>query len=236
MSIYESHLHQMQETLRTRLLTMGTRAEQAVDNACYALVHRDAEMARKVIDGDSEIDAMENEIDEHALSILACAQPVAKDLRFVISTVRMVLDVERIGDQAVHIARRAISLRKRAPSILIGDLESYGARSSMIVHNSMQSFQNNSVEQALEVCLNDADIVLQTEEISRKIIDSVVEQSVDAYLGMHALLVVRALDRVCHRALNIAEHTYFMVQGENIKHRLHRLRSEIQNRADSDSG
>ena len=221
MPIQENYLHQMLETLRTRLLTMGTRAQQALDNACYALVHRDVELAQKVIDGDNEIDAMENEIDETSLAILACAQPVARDLRFVISTLRMVLDVERIGDQAVLIAKRAISLRDLTPSILIGDLESYGARSSLLVHNAMLSVQNNSVQQAREVCLSDADTVLLTEEISRKIIDSVVEQTVDAHLGMNALLVVRALDRVCHRAQNIAEHTYFMVQGENVKHRLH---------------
>ncbi|MDR2726559.1 MAG: phosphate signaling complex protein PhoU [Deltaproteobacteria bacterium] len=221
MRVQESYLHHMLETLRTRLLTMGARVQQALDNACYALVHRDAELAQKIIDGDCEIDAMENEIDEHALAILACAQPVAKDLRFVISTVRMVLDVERIGDQAVLIARRALSLRDRPPSILIGDLESYGARSSLLLHNALQSFQNRSVQQALEVCLSDTDTVLLTEEISRKIIDSVVDQAVDAHLGMHALLVVRGLDRVCHRAQNIAEHTYFMVQGENIKHRPH---------------
>jgi len=219
MPIQETHLRQIQENLRTRLLTMGTRVEKALDNACYALVHRDVELAQKVIDGDSEIDAMENEIDEASLAVLACTQPVAKDLRFVISSVRMVLDVERIGDEAVLIARRAIALRDRPPSVLIGDLEDFGARAGLLLHNALQSFQNYAAHQALEVCRNDVMGNQLTEEISRKIIDSVVDQSADAHIGMHALLVVRGLDRICHRAQNIAEHTYFMVQGESIKHR-----------------
>jgi phosphate transport system protein len=102
---------------------------------------------------------------------------------------------------------------------LIGDLENYGARSSRLMQTALQSFQNKSVPQALEVCLSVADTARMTEDISRKIMDSVVEQAVDAQLGMHALLVVKAFDRICHRTQNIAEHTYFMVQGENIKHR-----------------
>ena len=221
MPIQENYLHQMLESLRTRLLTMGAKTQQALDKACYALVHRDADMARKVIEGDSEIDAMENEIDENSLAILARTQPVARDLRFVISAVRMVLDIERIGDEAVLIAKRALCLRDLPPSAVIGDLESYGNRSSALLRNALQAFQEGSISQAMEVSHSDAATGVLTEEVTRIIMDNVVEGTVDPHIGMHALLVVRALDRVCRRTQNIAEHTYFMVQGENIKHRPH---------------
>lgn len=219
MTSQENYLHQMLETLRTRLLTMGAKTQQALDHAVYALVHRDAERAHQVIKNDYDIDMMENEIDESALAILARTQPVARDLRFVISAVRMVLDIERIGDEAALIAKSAIALRDLSPSILIGDLEAFGAYAGSLLRDALLAFQDGDTSRALALCHSVAEATAHTEAVTKTTMDTVLGQSVNPHIALYALLVVRALDRVCHRAQNIAEHTYFMVRGENIKHR-----------------
>ncbi|MEG2005644.1 MAG: PhoU domain-containing protein, partial [Bilophila sp.] len=104
----ETFIHQRLDSLRTRLLTMGAKTQQALDDASMAVLNKDLPRAAAVLDGDCEIDALENEIDEAALTCLARSQPVARDLRFIMASVRMVLDLERIGDEAVTIAERVL--------------------------------------------------------------------------------------------------------------------------------
>ena len=115
MTSQETRLQQMLVTLRTRLLVMCAATGLALDDACRALKEGDVGRASAVIDGDDAINALENEIDEKALSLLARVQPVAGDLRFVVIALRMVADLERIGDEAASIAERTLIMQGLPP-------------------------------------------------------------------------------------------------------------------------
>src|SRR6476659_8121950 len=123
------------KTLRDRLATMGGRCEQQITLAMESLSERDDDLARKVIDGDHEIDRDENEIDELALQILATRQPVASDLRFITMSLKFVTDLERIGDLAAGIAKRALELNRMDPLAPNVGLDGLAA----LVHKNLRS-------------------------------------------------------------------------------------------------
>lgn len=225
MTHQENYLHQMIANMRTHLLTMGAKTQQALDDACYALMQRDDALARKVIADDKFINAMENEIDSDCLNILALSQPVAKDLRFAVVGLRMVLDVERIGDEAVQIAHQSILIGEVQHGELLEPLRTYSDKARDLLRTAMNGFRDGDLDLAALVCHSDVLMATLTAEMSRKIMDSADTSVTDTHQAMHALLIGRALDRVCHRAQNIAEHTYFMVKGVNIKH----LPSDVSN-------
>ena len=118
MAYQEHYTQQLLDNLRAKLLIMGSKTQQALDDAAIAVLNHDLPRAAAVLDGDTDIDDLENEIDEATLNILARTQPVARDLRFLMSVVRMVLDLERIGDESVVVAEQVTLSDKPVPSIV----------------------------------------------------------------------------------------------------------------------
>jgi phosphate transport system protein len=227
MTIQETYLQHLVEQLRTRLLVMCSLARNAVNNACAALCEKNISLAIAVIDNDSALDGLENEIDAMALSLLARAQPVARDLRFVVSALRMVIDLERIGDEAVIIAERALLMQdmpldaRNMPTTPQLTQLMDAARNSL--RDSIKAFQEEDCALALQVCRSHDDIA----QIEMHLIhDSLPEYRslphdarVDKMYTMHLILVTRSLNRIYRRAENLAEHAYFMVEGSSLKHR-----------------
>ena len=216
---HENYQHQMIDTLRTRLLTMGAQSQEALHNATIALLTGNADKAQAVRTGDDLIDTMENEIDTMALGILARSQPVAKDLRFVVTALRMVLDLERIGDESVLVAKQALRMRELEPYELSPAIAHISARSNDLLHTALESFQQGNVEQALQITGMNTEISDLFVTCTEQIVHGLSVQQASPWGAMSALMAVRALDRVCRRAQNIAEHTYFMVEGISLKHR-----------------
>lgn len=217
----ETHLEQMLVSLRTRLLVMCASTGIAFENACNALVTRNVGAATAVMEGDSIVDALEIEIDAKALSLLARTQPVARDLRFVISTLRMVIDLERIGDEAQSIAERTLVMQNLPPSPVMDEVKSYIALAQRSYNDAVTSFRDGNVQLALEVCRNDDDGRQKEVSILQNIMSHLTSNPplINPYVAMHIILITRSVSRVWGRASNIAEHAYFTVEGVSLKHR-----------------
>lgn len=219
----ETYLHSLLEQLRTRLLMMCVRVEETVVNACTALCDGNETLASAVIDADSSIDELENEVEEMALSLMVRSQPVARDLRFVVSAQRMVVDLERIGDEAVAIAERVLLLRG------IPQLPAFGLMRQMMdmaqrsLHDAIIAFRDGDTSLALRLCRGTDDIVqLEVhllQHVMRDLGGAAGRTETTAWPALHAILVARSLSRIFGRASNIAEHCYFMKKGVSIKHK-----------------
>ena len=219
----ETQLQQMLTQLRTKLLMMGAAVGIALDEACAALEEGNSVRATEVIDGDSAINTMENEIDELALSLLVRNQPVAHDLRFVVGALRMVIDMERIGDEAASIAERTVALEEPLPD---GVMQAVGLlmRSAITLYvQAMDAFRTENKTASLKLCHADGEIARQEMTALQHVMDSFRGEPDGrskgvGYEGMNSILICRSLNRICRRCSNIAEHTYFIVDGINIKH------------------
>lgn len=217
----ETHLQQMLVTLRTRLLVMCASTSIALEDAATALIHKDVGRANAVIDGDEAIDALENEIDDKALSLLARAQPVARDLRFVVSALRMVVDLERIGDEAVSIAERAIIMQDLSAYPIMEDVVAFMDLAREAFDDAVAAYRDGDMETALRISRNE-DEAIQTEvRIIQKAMQHLAmpEPQIDPHAAMHIILIARSLTRIWRRSANIAEHAYFTCEGLSLKHR-----------------
>ena len=219
----ETQLQQMLTQLRTKLLMMGAAVGIALDEASAALKEGNSVRATEVVGGDSAINAMENEIDELALSLLVRNQPVAQDLRFVVGALRMVIDLERIGDEAASIAERTIALKEPLPDAVMQAVEVLMHSAISMYVQAMDAFRTESKTASLKLCHADSEIASQEMSALQHVMDSFCGEPDErskgtGYEGMNSILICRSLNRICRRCSNIAEHTYFIVDGINIKH------------------
>jgi phosphate transport system protein len=216
-----SHFHAELELLTEKLLRMAALSRQALAEALKAFSECDSALAREVIDRDAEINRMECELDDISLRLLALEQPVALDLRRVVGTMRMTIDLERVGDEALHIAERAIFLSQLPPAPLPAHLDELAFRVSEMLDKALSAFQGGDTDLAQEVCRMDAGIAdlnvlvlkdaLQQVENSSRTTPS-LERSI------HEVVAGRSLERIGDKAANIAEATIFIVKGVSIKH------------------
>ncbi|MDL2316527.1 phosphate signaling complex protein PhoU [Desulfovibrio sp. OttesenSCG-928-A18] len=223
MSPKETQLEQSIFQLRTRLLVMCASVGIAVDEACDSLASGNMGKACAVVDGDTAINALENDIDEMALSILVRNQPVAQDLRFVVAALRMVIDLERIGDEAVNIAERAVILHEALPEPVMDPVFALMESAKKSYKHAVEAFRLLDGGKALALCRNDDESTQEEVKALHRIMDYFCLEAHSgngdtSYTGMHGILICRALNRICRRAANIAEHSYFIAEGVNIKH------------------
>jgi phosphate transport system protein len=206
-------------TLRERLTTMGGRCEQQITLAMEALTERDDELARKVIEGDQLIDRDEVEIDELALQILATRQPVASDLRFITMALKFVTDLERIGDLAGGIAKRALELNRLpalTPSVDLGQL-------SALVHKNLKaaldSFVSKDADRATAVIQADREIDKLNASLFAELIAHVATDPATVTRVLPLSSVCRYLERVGDHVKNLAEEVVYMVRAQDVRHR-----------------
>ncbi|WP_302413556.1 phosphate signaling complex protein PhoU [uncultured Desulfovibrio sp.] len=215
-----NYLQQLLATLRTRLLVMAASVGIALEEAGKALAANDPGRATAVMENDAAIDALENEIDEMALQLLARTQPVAGDLRFVVSALRMVVDLERIGDEAVSVAEQAVLMQDTPGCAVIPQVLPMFQRAREAYEQAVRIFRENRADEALQ-CIHGDGEALQCEV---RIIQGIMERLSDPTSGlkpplaMHIILITRSLTRIWRRSINIAEHVYFISQGESLKH------------------
>lgn len=213
-----TRFHQGLEDLKQRLLIMGGLAEQAVDRAIHAYVTRDVGISQKVLEDEKTINASEREIDEQAVDLLAMQQPMAVDLRFLFSVIKINADLERVGDQAVNIAERVIDMSKLPASDLPVDIARMASIAAAMVHQSLQAFIEENAELAQQVLERD-DVV---DEINREAFESLTRLMTSnpelTRQALDALIVARNLERVADHATNIAEDVIFWVRGADVRH------------------
>jgi len=206
-------------TLRERLATMGERATQQIALAMRALADKDDEHAREVIKADALIDRDENDVDELALQILATRQPVASDLRFITMSLKFVVDLERIGDLATGIAKRALELN-RLPALDRGvDLASLASLVQKNLHAALDSFVKRDAERATSVITADIEIDKLNASLFAELIAHVATDPATVTRVLPLTSVCRYLERIGDHVKNLAEEVVYMVKATDVRHR-----------------
>jgi phosphate transport system protein len=212
---FESELR----TLREKLATMGSRAEEQITLAMRALSERDDDLARHVIETDQTIDRDENEIDELALQILATRQPVASDLRFITMSLKFVVDVERIGDLAAGIAKRALELNRLPPLDSKVDLQRLAALAQKNLHAALDAFVKKDADAATAVIQADTEIDKLNASLFAELIAHVATDPATVTRVLPLTSVCRYLERVGDHVKNLAEEVVYMVRATDVRHR-----------------
>lgn len=205
--------------LNKLLLSQGATVEQNVYNAVKSLSERDDKIDAALAEADRKVDQMEIDIEEECLKILALHQPVANDLRFVISVLKINAVLERISDLALSIARRSAFLAKREPAPVSVPLAAMANRAQTMVRSSLDAFVNMDVEAARAVLVADEELDALRRESEKILIEAMRKhpQSLECLLQLFS--IVRHLERVGDQATNIAEGVIYLVKGEIVRHR-----------------
>lgn len=212
------HLRREVDRLKRKLLALSAYVEESVQRAVKSVSERDEKLAQRVIETDFEIDEMEVDVEEDCLKILALYQPVAIDLRFIIAVLKINNDLERIGDLAVNIAERAVSLSKQARVDSPFDFQTMAERVQKMLQKALDALVNGDEKLAREVLVSDDEI----DEMNRQMYDSIklgIRQSpenVDTLIQV--LAISRNLERIADHTSNIAEDVIYMVDGDIIRH------------------
>lgn len=217
----ERHFDEELKELKEKLLRMASLAEQAIALAVKSLVERDRKIAGIVIASDEDINMIEMEIDEICLRLLALRQPIAADLRFIAAAMKINSDLERIGDLAVNIAQRSVSLMKEPPPANpLLDIPHMASLTQQMVRDSLNAFVNQDVSLAREVCRRDDAVDDINHQIFRVVLTYMIQEPKTIARGVDLILIGRHLERIADHATNIAEDVVFIVKGKTIKHHI----------------
>jgi len=212
------HFHDELSQVKVRLLTMSGEAEAALGLAVEALLERNREKARQVIAGDRVIDAMEVEIEEMCISLLALQQPMARDLRMLTSALKIASDLERVGDHAVNIAQSAERLIEFRPITPEPELVVMARLSREMLSDALEAFIRSDAAAGRDVCRRDDKVDALHRSMFRILLTHMMEDPHIIGAGMELFLVSRNLERVADLATNIGEDVVFLVEGKSIKH------------------
>jgi phosphate transport system protein len=207
------------EDIRSRVLAMGGLVEEQLKEAMLALENLNEEMARKVIDNDVKVNAMEVSIDEECALILARRQPAASDLRLVVAVIKTITDLERIGDEAERIARMATSLvYYDGAGRLFTQIVMLGQRVRTMVHGALDAFTHLDTEKAVKVWSEDRFVDREYESLIRELMTYMMEDPHSIPVIVKAMSVTRAIEHIGDRASNICEYIIYLVKGRNVRH------------------
>ena len=214
----QRHFHEELEVLKQTLLAMGGLVEDQIRRVMHALVERDDALAQEVIDRDRQVDAYDIEVDEKCVELLALHQPTAIDLRFITTAMKIVTDLERIGDQAVNIAQRAIELNQEPQLKPYIDLPRMAERAERMVKESLDAFVARDTEMARLVRAGDRAVDELRDQIFRELLTYMMEDPRTIPRAIRLILISRFLERVADHATNIAEMVIYMVEGKMVRH------------------
>jgi phosphate transport system protein len=214
----ERHFHKQLQDLKETLFKMASLVETSIAKAVESLVHRDNTLADEVIQSDSSIDDLEILVDEQCLKLLALQQPMALDLRFLTSAMRINSGLERIGDHAVNIAERAKILNKEDLLKPLIDLPKLAQLAQSMVKESLDSFVNGDVSKARAVCIRDDVVDRLDDQIFNELYAYMVNDSENILRSLHLILISKNLERIADLSTNIAEEVIFIYKAQTIKH------------------
>jgi len=216
----ERHLDKDLTALNTNLLKMAALAEEAIFKSTEALKNRDKDMANSVVQNDARIDELENIIEENAIELLALKQPIATDLRFITTGMKINAELERIADLAVNISQRALEIVEEPLLKPLIDIPKLSEIAQRMVRGSIDAFVERDEKRAKEVILSDPEANKLKKAIQEELInDFLVKDGTTATQAIPLLLVARHLERICDHATNIAEDVIYMVRARVVRHK-----------------
>ncbi len=216
----QRHFHEELETLKQTLLAMGGLVEDQIRRVVRALVERDSDLAQEVIERDREVNTYDVEVDEKCVELLALHQPTAGDLRFITTAMKIVTDLERIGDQAVNIAQRVVELNREPQLKPYIDLPRMADQAQRMVKESLDAFVARDTDLARQVCGEDDSVDAFKEQIFRELLTFMMEDPKTIPRAIRLILISRFLERVADHATNIAEMVIYMVESKMVRHTL----------------
>jgi phosphate transport system protein len=215
----ERHFDEELEVLRKDILRMGVLAQEAIYKSIESLKSRDKNQAKYVIDADSKIDDLELAIDERCIDLIARHQPMASDLRFIATGMKINAELERIADLAVDICQRVQQLADKPLLKPLIDIPKLSEVAQSMVRDSIDSFIKKDVELARKVLLSDSEADRLRNMVQKELIDDYMSRDAStADRAVALLLVARHLERICDHATNIAEDVVYMVEAKVVKH------------------
>ena len=216
----QRHFHEEIETLKQTLLAMGGLVEDQIRHVMRALVERDDALAQEVIERDQQVNAYDVEVDETCVSLLALHQPAAGDLRFITTAMKIVTDLERMGDQAVNIAQRVLELNREPQLKPYIDLPRMAEKAQRMVKESLDAFVARDTALARQVCGEDAEVDALKEQIFRELLTFMMEDARTIPRAIRLILISRFLERLADHATNIAEMVIYLVDAKMVRHTL----------------
>lgn len=204
--------------VREKLITMGGVVESMITDAVTALVERDDRLADAVIARDHTVNSYEVSIDEKCLEILARRQPAARDLRFITLALKIVTDLERIGDQCTNFAKRVKELNQEPPLKPYIDIPRMAHLASEMVTRALDAFVRSDDTLAVTVCEDDQRVDDLLQQVQRELFSFMIEDPKTISRALKLLYVSKSLERMADHATNIAEMVVFMVKGKDIRH------------------
>lgn len=206
------------DELRTLLLAMGGKVEMMISGSVKALVDRDTPLAERIVAMDHEVNHLEVTIDEKCLELLALRQPAARDLRFITLALKIVTDLERIGDKCANIAKRSSELNKEPPLKPYIDIPRMAHWTEIMVKEALDAFVRSDADLAIKVCKDDSFVDGINEQIQRELLTFMIEDPNAITRSIKLNYVAKSLERIADHATNIAEMVIFMVKGKDIRH------------------
>ena len=211
---YETQLRE----LRERLLLMAGRVEEMLGDSVRALIQRDAELARQTIASDNKVNRSELETDELCLVILAKRQPMASDLRFITIALKMVTDLERIGDLVVNVCERAVDLASMPPLPTWQEIPRMADTVQSMIRDAIDAFVAGDAEKAQSVINRDNQVDELYTRVFRDVLALMLKDASVVERGIHVQSIAKWLERMADHSTNLAEQVIFMVKGKDVRH------------------
>ena len=206
------------ETFRSQLIRMGETAIEQVRAAMKALVESDASLAKRIIADDDQIDALEVTIDDEAIRYMNLRAPIASDLRLVIVGMKTSHDLERVGDEATSIAKRAIRLGAEPPLKPYIDLPRMAAIALEMLRDALDCFLQDDEAKAIAVCKRDAEVDNINRQLYRELTSFMLEKPETISRAIELMFISKSLERIADHATNIAEEMIYLSKGTDVRH------------------
>jgi phosphate transport system protein len=213
------HLSRDLERIRREILELGGLVEDMVGKAILSVTERRGDLAREVMDGDDRIDRREVHVEEECLKVLALHQPVAHDLRFIVTVMKVNSDLERMGDLAVNVAERAAYLAANPPLPVDLDFQRMGEVVRAMVRDSLEALVRLDKALASRVVLSDDAVDQWNRHVIETLEDVIQATPTTVRRGIHTISAARHLERIADLATNVAEDVIFLIDGEVVRHR-----------------
>ena len=217
-NVIARHFDRDLENLKTRLLRMGGTVEDLIARSLEALRNRDEKMVAEALQIESAIDAEEVIIEEECLKLIALYQPVAGDLRFIASVLKINAELERMGDLAAHISERARDLASQPDGSIPAELSQMATEVQAMVRRSLESLISQDAKIAMEVMRSDDAVDMHHKHMFSLVVAEIRRDPTNAEFMLEMLSVSRYLERIGYSATNIAEDVYYLVEGTIIRH------------------